>query len=109
MKTRLPKLAAVLALVIGLMAIIAGGPVLLGRDPGYTVIAWLPPYNFIQGLASVFLTSVWIWTGNRRAWPAARTTLGLHALVMLILLTAYRDVVAFESLTAMTIRIMVGW
>jgi len=107
MKSIFTKLAAILAFIIGAMAIFAGGPVLLGRDPGYYVIGWLPLYNFIVGLASVFLTAILIWKGSRWARPAALVMLGLHMLVMLALLTAYRTVVAFESLTAMTIRITV--
>ena len=42
MRIHRTTIAAALALVIGVMAIIAGGQVLfLGRDPGYDVIDWL--------------------------------------------------------------------
>ena len=37
MKRPLSKIAAVLAFIIGAMAVFAGGQVLLGRDPGYYV------------------------------------------------------------------------
>lgn len=47
----LHKAAAILALIIGGMAIFAGGKVLLGNDPGYSVIDWLPIYNFGIGLS----------------------------------------------------------
>lgn len=48
------RIAALLALVIGLMAIFAGGRVLLGILPDYYVIDWLPVYNFIMGAVSAF-------------------------------------------------------
>ena len=107
MKNIFTKLAAILAWIIGAMAIFAGGPVLLGRDPGYYVIGWVPLYNFLIGVLSFFLTAILIWKGSRMAVPAAWATLGLHSLVMLILQIAYREVVAVESLTAMTVRIVV--
>jgi hypothetical protein len=51
-KRTLSKVAAGLAFIIGAMAIFAGGQVLLGRDPGYYVIGWLPIYNFVMGVLS---------------------------------------------------------
>lgn len=101
------KIASILAFVIGALAILAGGAVLLGRDPGYTVIDWLPPVNLLVGLVSCFVTAILIWKGSRLAQPAALLTLGLHALVMLLLLAAYRREVARESLVAMALRIFV--
>jgi hypothetical protein len=50
---------------------------------------------------------VLIWKNSRYAWPAAVATLSAHILVMLSLLVAYRDVVAPDSLMAMTVRIVV--
>ena len=99
------KAAAVLAFIIGAMAIFAGGQVLLGNLPDYYVIDWLPGYNFALGLASSFFTAIVLWKNGKLALPAALTTLGLHALVMLILLAGYRQVVAPDSIRAMTIRI----
>ena len=46
MRTILTKAASILAFAIGAMAIFAGGKVLLGQDPGYYVIDWVPIYNF---------------------------------------------------------------
>lgn len=104
----LKRAAAVLAFIIGAMAIFAGGSVLLGRDPGYYVISWLPLYNYTLGVITVFTTAALIWTGSRLALPLALATLGAHTLVMATLLAGYRDVVARDSLAAMTIR-MVVW
>ncbi len=106
MKTIFGKSASILALVIGIMAIVAGGRVLLGADPGYYVIKWLPLYNYTAGILAVF-TAVLIWNKSRFAAFASLGILGLHALVMLLLQTAYRSVVAPDSIKAMTLRLVV--
>ncbi|MEW5827387.1 MAG: hypothetical protein AB1846_00740 [Chloroflexota bacterium] len=107
MKNTLNKIASVLAFVIGGMAVFAGGKVLLGNDPGYYVINWLPLYNYTLGILTLFITAALIWTNGRFAMPAAIGTFSLHTLVMLILQTAYRGVVAPDSLQAMTLRLAV--
>lgn len=107
MNTTLNKIASVLAFIIGGMAIFAGGQVLLGKDPGYYVINWLPLYNYTAGILTVFITAIFIWNNSRIAMPAAIGTFGIHALVMLILQTAYREVVAMDSVVAMTLRLSV--
>ena len=107
MNTKRTKIAAVLAFIVGMMAIFAGGRVLLGTDPGYYVIDWLPVYNFVLGVLTVGVAAVLIWKNSRYAWPTAVAILSAHVLVMLSLLTAYRDVVARDSLVAMTVRIVV--
>lgn len=106
-KNTLNRIASILALVIGLMAVFAGSKVLLGILPDYYVIDWLPIYNFALGLVSAFVSSIVIWKNNRFAMPAAIGTFGLHAVVMLILQTAYREVVAPDSIVAMTVRLFV--
>jgi len=103
----LNKVAAILALAIGAMAVFAGGKTLLVAPPGYTVIGWLPVYNLLAGLVSATLVASLIWKNHRLALPAALVTLGAHSFVMLILQLAYRQVVAQESLVAVLIRIMV--
>ena len=106
-KSILSKVAAFLTFVIGAMAIFAGGQVLLGTIPDYYVIDWLPIYNFVIGVASVFFTAIVIWKNTRFAWPAAIATFSVHATVMVILQTAYREVVASDSIKAMTVRLIV--
>jgi hypothetical protein len=105
MKTILLRIAAVLAFIIGAMAVFAGGQVLLGKIPDYYVIDWLPVYNYTVGILTMFVTAVLIWTNNRLALPAAVGTFTVHALVMLVLQIAYRDVVAVDSLVAMIVRL----
>lgn len=107
MRSTLNKIAAVLALVIGAMAVFAGGRTLLGRDPGYYVINWLLLYNYTIGILTVFGTAILIWTRHRLALPAAIATFSVHALVMITLQVAYREVVAQDSIVAMTVRLIV--
>lgn len=107
MKTTLNKIAAILAFIIGAMAIVAGGQVLLGKVPDYYVINWLPLYNYTMGVATVLLTASLLWINSRLALPAAVGTLGFHAVVMVLLLTVYHGVVATDSLVAMTVRLIV--
>ena len=105
---KLTKVAAVLAFIIGAMAIFAGGQViLLGKVMDYYVIDWLTVYNFIMGLLTFFVTAILIWKNSRYALPAAIVTLVANIMVTVILLTAYKDVVAPDSIVAMTVRIVV--
>ena len=107
MDTILNKIAAVLAAIIGLMAVFAGGRVLLGNLPDYYVITWLPVYNFLLGTISVSITAIIIWKNLRFAISAAIVTFSLHGVVMLVLQTAYRSVVAIDSIQAMSVRLVV--
>jgi hypothetical protein len=108
MNRTLNKAASVLAFVIGMMAVFAGGQVLLGKNPDYYVINWLPLYNYTIGVLTVFVTVPLIWTNNKAAIPAAITTFITHVLIIFILQIAYSDVVAMDSVVAMTIR-LVTW
>lgn len=101
------KTAAVLAFIIGAMAIYAGGQVLLGQVMDYYVIDWLPIYNFSAGLISSFITAILIWKGSKYAMTAAIGTFAIHGTVMLVLQTVYREVVAPDSIKAMTVRLVV--
>ena len=102
------KIAAVLAFIIGAMAIFAGGQVLLGKIMDYYVIDWLPIYNFSAGLISSFVTAILIWKGSKYAMSATIGTFAVHGTVMLVLKTVYREVVASDSTKAMTVR-LVAW
>ena len=108
MKTILTKIASIISFIIGGMAVFAGAQVLLGNDPGYYVIDWLPIYNYTIGILTVFITSVYIFANSRFALPAAIGTFSLHALVMVTLQVVYRSTVAPDSIRAMTIR-LIAW
>jgi hypothetical protein len=107
MKNYFNKLAALLAFGIGAMAIYAGVKPLLGNNPGYNVLNWLPLYNYTMGILTIFITAVLIWKNNRFAKPTAIGTFAIHSFVLIILQTAYRGTVAPDSLQAMMIRIIV--
>ena len=103
---KLSKIASILAFIIGTMAIVAGGKVIIGIMPDYYVIDWLPVYNFSMGLISFFFTAVLIWKNSKYTLAAAVSTLGIHSIVMIILQTAYQGIVAPDSTRAMTLRII---
>jgi hypothetical protein len=107
LKTTLNKIASILAFIIGALAIFAGGQALLGKDPGYYVINWLLLYNYTVGILTVSVTAILIWRSSKPALPAALGTFGVHAVVMLILQMAYRDIVAPDSVRAMIVRLVV--
>jgi uncharacterized membrane protein YdcZ (DUF606 family) len=106
MNPNLNKIASGLAFLIGTMAVFSGGQTLLGKVPDYYVIDWLPLYNYTVGILTVFVTARLIWTSSKLAAPTSITTFSLHAVTMLILQSAYRDVVAMDSVVAMTLRLM---
>jgi len=108
MKTIFNKIASILAFIIGAMAVFAGGSVLLGRDPGYYVIIWLPLFNYTIGILTVLVVAILIWSNSRLALPAAIASFSLQGLVMIVLLAGYRDVVAPDSIMATIVR-MVVW
>ncbi len=102
------RIAGVLSFVIGAMAVVAGGQILFfGKVAGYHVIAWLPAYNFAVGVVTLLVTTGLIWKRSRLALPAAWLTFLAHLTVMLALVAGYRNVVARESLTAMSVRLIV--
>ncbi|MBI5945745.1 MAG: hypothetical protein HY864_15395 [Chloroflexi bacterium] len=107
MNTTLNKIASVLAFILGGLSILAGGMAARGWDPGYFVLHWLPVYNFIMGLLTVSIPAILIWRNSRYAMPAAIATFSIHAVVTLLLLSAFRGTPAAESLAAMTFRLVV--
>lgn len=108
MTSKLTKTAAVLAFIIGAMAILAGRQILLGKVMDYYVIGWLPTYNLVAGIISAFFTAVLIWKGSKLAMPSAIATFLAHSLVMVIIQTSYQNLVATDSILAMIFR-MVVW
>ena len=103
----LTKLAALLAFGIGVMAIYASVKPLLGNNPNYNVVNWLPLYNYTMGVLAVSIGAILIWVNSKFALPFAIGTFSIHAVVMLILQTVYSGFVAPASLQAMEIRLAV--
>ena len=100
------RLTALLAILPGLLTIIEGGNVLLGiSTKAYIVLPWLVWYNVLLGFVAVII-GIGIW--KQRAWAArnAVTVLTLHGLVLMILiiLLAFKEPVAINSIMAMLFR-----
>ncbi len=103
------RLAAALAIIIGLLSIKEGGSVLLGLSTKpYHVLPWLVMYNVALGFVSV-VAGIGVWT--RRAWSGtlAAVILILHGLVFLSLFMMFEfgKTVAFISVMAMLVRSIV--
>jgi apolipoprotein N-acyltransferase len=103
------RAAAVIGIVFGLATIVAGGTVLLGRDPGYLVYRPLLVFNTAMGIVYLY-AAVAAW----RRQPAGRATAGwittVNAAVLLWIVYLHqttRDVVANDSVRAMTLRTVV--
>jgi hypothetical protein len=58
-----------------------------------------------MGVLTTFVTALLIWINSPYAMPAAIGTFGAHVIVILILQSAYREVVAPDSIIAMSIRL----
>lgn len=100
------RLASFLAIFPGLLSIKEGGSVLLGiTTKTYIVLPWLVWYNVLLGFIAVII-GIGIW--KQRAWAArnAVTILTLHGLVLMILiiLLAFKEPVAINSIMAMLFR-----
>ena len=100
-------IAAVLAFILGAMSIVAGGKVMQGWQPGWLILNWLPVYNFIMGLVTVFVPTILIWKNSPYAIPAALATLGIHAIVLILLVTVFCETTAVQSIFAMIARLAV--
>ncbi len=97
------KIAAFLALFIGLMSVFAGSKVLLGVDTkDYTILTWLVSYNVIFGLISIF-TAYLIWRDNEKSKSLIFFILAMHFMVF-VYLNFFSETVASESVKAMIFR-----
>ena len=104
MKNILLKIAAAVALIIGLMAAITGTRVLTGSFiPDYNVLPWLVYYNVFMGLASIF-TGILIWKKHSKALTFTIGITAGHISVLLSLLTIFNSIVAHHSINAMIFR-----
>ncbi|MHB2150816.1 hypothetical protein ACX8XP_17320 [Calditrichota bacterium LG25] len=98
------RIVAAVAVVMGAMAVVAGGKVLAGiSQPDYHVLPWLVKYNVLMGVISL-ITAGLLWFKN--FWGkigAVVITVG-HIIVLLLLLTIFSNEVAQHSVNAMTVR-----
>jgi hypothetical protein len=102
----LNQIASILAFLVGIMSIVAGGKAMQGWNPGYSVLSWLPVYNFVMGLLAL-IPAILLWVNHRYTLAASVATLGIHTLVLLLLLSTFRGEVAFQSIAAMIFRLAV--
>jgi hypothetical protein len=102
------RIVAVLAAIVGIMAVITGSRVLLGFfDPGYQYFTTLILYNVIMGAVSV-IAGIFIWQRNNKALLFASTISSFHIIVLIMLLTVFSDVISGQSINAMIFR-SVAW
>jgi len=102
----LKKIAAVLALFIGVMSVFAGSKVLLGIDAkDYNTLTWLIVYNVIMGVVSLYAAFL-IWKSDYRANNIITIILALHLLVLLYL-NFISENAAHESKMAMVFRTVI--
>ncbi len=104
MKNILLKIAAAVALILGLMGVITGTRVLAGYfDPGYHILPWLVYYNVFTGLVSLF-AGILIWKENAKALLFSGIITAGHISVLLSLRIIFDSVVATQSIKAMVFR-----
>jgi len=102
----LKKIAAGLALFIGVMSVFAGSKVLLGIDTKeYHVLTWLLVYNVLMGIISLFAAYL-MWKKNYRANNLITIILTLHIMVLLYL-NFISESAAHESKMAMVFRTVI--
>lgn len=99
-------IAALLALLIGIMSVISGSMVLLNYNiPNYNVLNWLVIYNVILG-GITLVAAILIWKNNKSARKIVFVILISHLLVFLYLYFLNQEV-ALESIKAMGFRVSV--
>ncbi|HEX9135972.1 MAG TPA: hypothetical protein VF905_03375 [Nitrospirota bacterium] len=100
------RVAAILAIMLGLLTIREGGSVLLGVTvPGYPVLPWLVWYNVAVAVFSV-AAGVGMWKQLEWSITLSINILALHAIVFagLVGLSYFGQTVARISIFAMMFR-----
>lgn len=98
------KITAILAIVMGIMPIVTGSRVLFGYfDPGYTYYETLIVYNIVMGIVSV-IVGILILLKNKKSLLLSYIITGFHIIVLLSLLTIFRDIISNHSIEAMIFR-----
>ena len=98
------KIAAALALFIGVMSVIAGSKVLIGNStPDYNVLEWLVIYNVTSGVLSIGV-AIMLWQKSKLSMTSAIMIFVAHAFVLVLLVTVFSEVAAIDSMKAMIFR-----
>ncbi len=99
------KITATFAALSGLLTIVAGTRAISGSfDPGYATFPTLIIYNLALGAAAI-AAGVLIWERHRGALFTSGVIATSHIIVLLLLLTVFRDIIASQSINAMTFRV----
>ncbi len=97
------KIAAILALLLGVMSVFAGSKVLFEIDTkDYNVLTWLVLYNVIFGVISI-VVAYFIWKNYSKAKSLTLFVLAMHFMVFMYL-KFVSETVASESVKAMLFR-----
>jgi hypothetical protein len=106
--SRLQGAAITVALLFGLLSVIAGGRVLLGADPGYVAYTPLVVFNTLMGFGYV-AAAVVIRGSAERGRRAARAIMLLNLVVLALVVVSWAasGPVAVDSVRAMTVRAVV--
>lgn len=98
------KITAVFAVIIGLLSVLTGTSVLLKIfDPGYQFFILLIFYNMIMGFVSI-VAGILIWKKNSRSLLVSYVITCFHIIVLLLLITIFKDVISSNSIGAMAFR-----
>jgi hypothetical protein len=100
------RIAAMLALTIGLLTIVEGGSVLLGIETKpYPILPWLLRYNVLMGFVSL-AAGMGLWMEKKQTAIFAKTILVCHGAVFLSLSAMHLlgEIVAVNSIMAMLFR-----
>jgi hypothetical protein len=99
---------SVFAFILGIFTFIDGLPILFNITiPDYKVLHWLLYYNLIMAVVTI-IAGIGFWRGHKPAIPLSSILAIGHTIVMIMILTAFADLVALKSQIAMTIR-SVAW
>lgn len=99
------RVLAAIAILFGILTIVAGTRVLTGSDPGYVVFFPLLVYNTVMGFAYIGAGAVaWRSLPRGRDTAAAIFVLNLLVLAAIWILYSSAAAVAIDSLRAMTLR-----
>jgi len=94
-----------IAILFGLVTIVAGTRVLLGTNPGYIVFFPLLIYNAIMGIVYV-VAGITVWRNIKQGMQMAAAIFLLNTLVLTIIFLMYKQgfAIAVDSLRAMSLR-----
>jgi predicted permease len=103
--SRLQRATFAVALLFGLLSVIAGGRVLLGADPGYVAYTPLVIFNTLMGFAYIAAAVVIRGSAERgRRTARAIVLLNLVVLVFVVVSWAASGPIAVDSVRAMAFR-----